>query len=69
MPRGECFKNKSLTFNKTGKLIQSSFSFGDECLENVQHYRYLGVYFSASGIFNYGEYFKEIYEIESIIQT
>ena len=31
------------------------FYFDDKCLENVRHYRYLGVYFSASGNFNYGQ--------------
>ena len=29
--------------------------FNDTCLENVKNYRYLGVYFSASGIFNYAQ--------------
>ena len=31
------------------------FYFDDKCLENVRHYRYLGVYFSASGNVNYGQ--------------
>ena len=48
-------KTKALAFNKPGKLIQSDFYFDDKCLENVKHYRYLGVYFSASGSFNYGQ--------------
>lgn len=48
-------KTKVLIFNKSGKLLQSKFYFNEDCLENVKHYRYLGVYFSASGIFNYGQ--------------
>lgn len=48
-------KTKVLIFNKSGKLIQNTFSFGNDVLENVRHYRYLGVYFSASGCFNFGQ--------------
>ena len=48
-------KTKILVFNKAGKLIKDNLYFGNEYLECVQHYRYLGVYFSASGIFNYGQ--------------
>ena len=40
-------------FNKTGKLLKDEYSFDNAPLECVQHYRYLGVYFSASGIFNF----------------
>ena len=45
-------KTKVLIFNKPGKQVQNNFFFNDICLENVKHYCYLGVYFSASGIFN-----------------
>ena len=48
-------KTKILIFNKAGKLIKDNLYFNDECLDCVQHYRYLGVYFSASGIFSYGQ--------------
>ena len=48
-------KTKILIFNKAGKLIKDTLYYSDECLECVQHYRYLGVYFSASGMFNYGQ--------------
>ena len=48
-------KTKILIFNKGGKLIKNTLYFDKDCLECVQHYRYLGVYFSASGIFNYGQ--------------
>ena len=47
-------KAKALTFDKPGKLIQSDFFFDDKCLE-IRHYRYLGVYFSAGGNFDYGQ--------------
>ena len=46
-------KTKILTFNKAGQLIKDNVYFSNECLDHVQHYRYLGVYFSASGIFSY----------------
>ena len=46
-------KTKTLFFNKTGKLLKDEFSFDNAPLECVQHYRYLGVFFSASGIFNF----------------
>ena len=45
-------KTKVLMFNKPGKQVHNNFFFNDICLENVKHYRYLGVYFSANGIFN-----------------
>lgn len=48
-------KTKVLIFNKSGRLIKDTFSFNHHHLEGVQHYRYLGVFFSASGIFNYGQ--------------
>ena len=47
-------KTKILIFNKTGRLCNESFDFDNAQLECVQHYRYLGVYFSASGVFSYG---------------
>ena len=48
-------KTKFLIFNKAGRLLKENLHvcFVDEYLECLQHYRYLGVYFSASGIFNY----------------
>lgn len=53
-------KTKVLIFNKTGKLITDYFEFNGNQIECVQHYCYLGVYFSASGSFNYGQ--QEIYQ-------
>ena len=44
-----------LIFNKSGEQVQNDFIFGNICLENVKHYRYLGVNFSTSGIFNYAQ--------------
>ena len=46
-------KTKVLIFNKTGKLMKDEFKFDNNTLECVKHYRYLGVYFSVSGIFNF----------------
>ena len=48
-------KTKLLIFNKTGKLMKDDFKFDNKTLECVKHYRYLGVYFSASGIFNFAQ--------------
>ena len=48
-------KTKVLIFNKLGRLLDSKFYFKETCLENVRHYRYLGVHFSASGIFNFAQ--------------
>ena len=48
-------KTKISFLHKAGRLLKENLCFGDECLECLQHYRYLGVYFSASGIFNYGQ--------------
>lgn len=52
-------KTKVLVFNKAGKILKDKFYFSEELLESVQHYRYLGIYFSASGVFNYGQ--KDIF--------
>ena len=48
-------KTKVLVFNKPGRLLENMFYFNEECLENVRHYRYLGVHFSASGVFNFAK--------------
>ena len=48
-------KTKILIFNKTGKLLKDEFSFDNAPLECIQHYSYLGVYFSARGNFNFAQ--------------
>ena len=48
-------KTKVLIFNKPGRLLENKFYFSEECLENVRHYRYLGVHFSASCVFNFAK--------------
>ena len=48
-------KTKILIFNKTGKLLKNDYISDNESLECVKHYRYLGVYFSASGISNFAQ--------------
>ena len=53
--RLKCLKNKILILNKVGKLIKDNLYFSNEHLECVKHYLYLGVYFSASGLFDYGQ--------------
>lgn len=42
-------KTKILVFNKPGRLLKDTLCFNQQPLENIQHYRYLGVFFSASG--------------------
>ena len=48
-------KTKVLFINKPGRLLENKFYFNEECLENVRHYLYLGVHFSASGVFNFAK--------------
>ena len=48
-------KTKILIFNNVGTLIKDNLFFCNENLECVKHYRYLGVYFSASELFDYGQ--------------
>ena len=48
-------KTNVLVFNKPGRLLENKLYFNEECLENVRHYRYLGVHFSASGVFNFAK--------------
>ena len=44
-------KTKFIIFNKA--IIKSTFKFQNEFIECVKSYRYLGLYFSASGSFSY----------------
>ena len=53
-------KTKIIIFNKNGTLIKNEFKFENETLECVKHYRYLGVYFSCSGIFTFAQ--EDIYK-------
>ena len=48
-------KTKILVFNKPRRLLENKFYFNNECLENVRYYRYLGVHFFASGVFNFAQ--------------
>ena len=42
-------KTKSMTFNKTGKLIRNNFYLGNKKIENVRSYKYLGLVYTPSG--------------------
>ena len=53
-------KTKVITFNKVGKLIKSIFIFQNNDIECVSSYRYLGLFFSASGSFSYAK--SELYK-------
>ena len=46
-------KTKIIVFNKAGRIIKSKFKFKNEIIDGVSSYRYLGLYFSASGSFSY----------------
>ena len=48
-------KSKVLVFNKPGRLEKTKFYFGEQTLENVVKYKYLGLIFQASGCFNDGK--------------
>lgn len=53
-------KTKVLIFNKAGRLISHNFMFNDNSLECVNKYKYLGIYFCASGSFSYAQ--NELYK-------
>ena len=42
-------KTKCMVFNKTGRLLTSKCYIGEEKLENVRSYKYLGLIFTPSG--------------------
>ncbi len=45
-------KTKVMIFNKSGRLLKEKFTLGNEQLENVSSYTYLGLVFVPSGSFN-----------------
>lgn len=53
-------KTKVLIFNKAGRHLQHKFNYKDNVIECVQHCKYLGVHFSASGNFTYAQ--DELYK-------
>jgi hypothetical protein len=53
-------KTKILVFNKAGRHLRHKFKYKACELECVQHCKYLGVYFSASGTFSYAQ--DELYK-------
>ena len=53
-------KTKILVFNKAGRHLRHNFKYKACELECVQHCKYLGVYFSASGTFSYAQ--DELYK-------
>ena len=48
-------KTNVLVLNKAGRLCNENFYFDATELECVQHYRYLGLHFSATGCFSQGK--------------
>ena len=53
-------KTKVMIFNKAGRLIKGNFKVQNKEVECVSTYRYLGLYFSASGSFSYAK--AELYK-------
>lgn len=53
-------KTKILVFNKAGRHIRHKFRYKEYELDCVQHCKYLGVYFSASGTFSFAQ--NELYK-------
>ena len=53
-------KTKIMVFNKAGRHIHLTFNYKNHALDCVQHYKYLGVYFSASGSFSFAQ--NELYK-------
>ena len=45
-------KTKCMVFNKTGRLLTSKCYIGEEKVENVRSYKYLGLIFTPSGEIN-----------------
>ena len=52
-------KTKIIVFSKAVRIIKSKFKFKNETIDGVSSYRYLGLYFSASGSFSYAK--SELY--------
>ena len=53
-------KTKILIFNKAGRLIKHSFSYGNENIECVSNCKYLGIWLSLSGSHSYAQ--NELYK-------
>jgi len=44
-------KTKAIIFNKTGRLFVDKFVIGEEAIECVKQYKYLGIVLSNTGKF------------------
>ena len=53
-------KTKIIVINKAGRIIKSKLKFKTETIGGVSSYRYLGLYFWASGSFSYAK--SELYQ-------
>ena len=53
-------KTKVLIFNKAGRHLKQGFNFKNVQLDCVSHYKYLGLFFSASGSFSFAQ--KELFQ-------
>lgn len=48
-------KSNIIIFNKSGRFLREPFYFNSKTVECVNKYKYLGLIFQASGLFNYGK--------------
>jgi hypothetical protein len=53
-------KTKILIFNKAGRLIKKNVRYGNENIECVSNYKYLGIWFSSSGSYSFVQ--NELYK-------
>ena len=48
-------KTKVVVFNKSGKITQTNLKINNRKVEDVKQYKYLGIFFSNNGKFNYAK--------------
>ena len=53
-------KTKVLIFNKPGRFLKETFCLNGEAIGCVNRYKYLGISFTSSGLFQYGK--EELYK-------
>ena len=53
-------KTKIIIFNKAGRTINQPFVYKNSEIECVSNYKYLGIYYTASGTFSFAK--NELYK-------
>lgn len=62
-------KTQVIIFNKAGRIIKHKFCYKNFNIECVPSYKYLGIYFTASGTFSLAKVELHKKGIESLFQT